>query len=64
MGWAGPAPATVAVRPYLALRFHFFSMRSRMIGDSTSYIASSIFPPGTTMQFGRDMKESWIMVRR
>ena len=60
-----PHEVPVARRsPYLELRFHFFSMRSRMIGDSTSCMASSILPPGTTMMFGRDMKESWIMVSR
>ena len=30
----------------------------RMSGVKISCIASSIFPPGTTMMFGRDMKES------
>ena len=30
----------------------------RMSGVKISCIASSIFPPGTTMMFGRDMNES------
>jgi hypothetical protein len=34
------------------------SIRRRMSGVKISCIASSIFPPGTTMMFGRDMNES------
>ena len=34
------------------------SISRRMSGVKISCIASSIFPPGTTMMFGRDMNES------
>ena len=34
------------------------SISRRISGVKISCIASSIFPPGTTMMFGRDMNES------
>ena len=40
------------------------SMMRRIIGVRMSCIASSIFPPGTTMMFGRDMNESGIIESR
>src|SRR5260370_21605546 len=36
----------------------------RIIGVKISCIASSIFPPGATMMFGRDMNESWTIESR
>jgi hypothetical protein len=40
------------------------SMSFKIIGVSMSCMANSIFPPGATMMFGRDMNESWIMDSR
>ncbi len=53
-GRAGDAPR--------ALRL--VSRSLRIMGVRMSCIASSIFPPGTTMMFGRDMNESWIIESR
>ena len=39
-------------------------IRSRIRGVNINSIANPIFPPGTTMQFGRDMNELWIIARR
>ncbi len=40
------------------------SMSFKIMGVRMSCMASSIFPPGATMMFGRDMNESWIMDSR
>ena len=40
------------------------SINFNIIGVRISCIAKSIFPPGVTMMFGRDMNESWIIDSR
>src|SRR3954453_23326537 len=50
------------IRPGYALLLAL--TRSRISGANISSIANPIFPPGTTMLFGRDMNELWIISRR
>ena len=55
-GMTPPGPAVSA--PVQDASWRFFSINRRISGVKISCMDSSIFPPGTTMMFGRDMNES------
>jgi len=57
-GWTSTARGTRASSRAAHVARRFRSMSCRIIGVKMSCIASSILPPGTTIEFGRDMKES------